>query len=417
MVSPRLLPLLQLLHPNLSVRPPDDVDWKHVLTPNLNFRFGALISSQSEHKRVRLPEELKVQFKQTSRSQGLRSIMLKAILSKVLNAFAREKIDCCVLKGSHLALLVYPAANFRFSCDIDLLIRESDLSAATQCLEKLGFVQRNPEMEIIDHDHHLVFDSEKFPIPIELHWKLHSPAHRVGDAPLELWSEFNDGQLMGAPVKLMTTEQMVVYLSSHATRHSLDQGPVVLIDLAYLIEFLQGDLNWPKIQETAKAWNAETSLALVLASLRWMRPELTPETVGGRVIEPEMSFLALEEMWQPETLDERRARTVITLSYLPPGAEAIARQYPQSKPGLASKLLWLRDRLGALIKNAWPYLHSSEQRNRMWRRVRLERCLDQDLNHSKLPVWALLSNPKRLFQRLLTFLRNKSLNLPGTKGD
>lgn len=393
--EPRLLPLLRLLHPDPSIEPQGQVDWTELLQPMILHRFAGLVATQSKKKGVELPQKLALTVAEISKRHGLRALTLKAVLIKVLKEFQQSGVECVPLKGAHLALNVYPSAHHRYSCDIDLLVRERDVFIATQALEKAGFHPQNPDQEVVDQDHHTIFVSPLLQIPIELHWKLHGAVDRVGQALVDpLWDEVIDGTLVGTPTKLMAPHQLIPYLCTHATRHHLDQGPIVLIDLVYLIHSLGNDIDWRRVQVEAAKQNAQHSLALILASLRWIVPELTPEVTGGLVTSAELGYLALEEMFKPETPEERRVRTILTLTYLGPTSEAIARQYG-TKPSLITYWKWIRDRIALLAVTAWTSLQSREGRRLIYRRVLLHDAIEGDLGAAQTRLARLMQNLRR----------------------
>ena len=70
---------------------------------------------------------------------GARNALLYRELGPVLQALQHDNIPVIVLKGAHLAALVYRHIALRPMSDIDLLVHRSDLERAVAKLHDLGF--------------------------------------------------------------------------------------------------------------------------------------------------------------------------------------------------------------------------------------------------------------------------------------
>lgn len=407
---PSLLPLLQLLHPAPSVVPPQKTDWAKLFTPSLLQRFSCLVESQALAKGLTLPPRLAEQISNISKRQQLRTLASKVVLRKVLVELCKDGIDCIVLKGAHLAQSAYRLPCHRFFCDIDILVREKDVDAACTSLSRADFYRTDPDLVVLAKDHHLVFTSPKLAIPLELHWQLHSCDHRAGQGPVEsAWQWSSQGALAGVSTKLMKPEYLIVYLCSHATRHHFDQGPIVLVDLAYLIYSSEDRIDWLKVKEAAAELRAEHSVLLILSSLQLMMPELCIDWVGESALSTDLGRMVLDEMYDPETPEQRRIRKILTLNDSGPSTGAIAREY-RSQPAYLAPFVWARDRLAA---TDWRLLLSRVGRTQLRRRLHLHRLLEADLNPrqsflAKLSVWI-----RSAFAKLLTTIASARRRLAG----
>ena len=79
-------------------------------------------------------------------------------------AFKEEKIDFVVLKG-YVIKSLYPSADMRSMCDIDILVRPNQLKTATKVMiSKLGYKKE----DIVESEHDIGFSKPPF-ISIEIH--------------------------------------------------------------------------------------------------------------------------------------------------------------------------------------------------------------------------------------------------------
>lgn len=142
----------------------------------------------------------------------------RAALLGVLGAFATARVDVVPLKGYALGRRLYRAPLVRASSDVDVLVRDADVAAATAALEGLGY-RRAPDPAVPDpHEahHHLAFVG---PCTVELHFALSSSFGRAAIAPEDVWRRARREPLEGLPAWRLGDEDELVYLASHAAAH------------------------------------------------------------------------------------------------------------------------------------------------------------------------------------------------------
>ncbi len=90
---------------------------------------------------------------------------MNAVFNEVCSAFEKDKIPYIPLKGAVIRSL-YPQPWMRSSCDIDILVKETDLQSAIDSLNGLeGYTQKG------ESKHDVIFTSSDG-IVIEIHYKL-----------------------------------------------------------------------------------------------------------------------------------------------------------------------------------------------------------------------------------------------------
>lgn len=129
---------------------------------------------------IPLPEKVKAAF-DTERVKALyRYTRLWSAYAKIEALFEEEGIDYLPLKGAYLRH-AYPRAEMRSSCDVDILVKESDLSRAAALLaDRLGFKEDGKTY----HDVSLTLGEG---IHVELHYNITENDERIDGTLSRVW--------------------------------------------------------------------------------------------------------------------------------------------------------------------------------------------------------------------------------------
>ncbi len=142
---------------------------------------------------------------------------LRYELERVCSVLERAKIPYLPLKGSVLRRY-YPEPWMRTSCDIDVLVRESDLDAAVSCIsEQLGFT-------FVARGAHDVSALSAGGVHLELHFTLiESNVVGIADEPLaDVWEQSRPvGDTM---LYEMPDELFYYYHVAHMAKHVVNGG-------------------------------------------------------------------------------------------------------------------------------------------------------------------------------------------------
>ena len=218
---------------------------------------------------------------------GARNTLLYQELGLVLQAFQQDNIPVIVLKGAHLAALVYRHIALRPMCDIDLLVHRSDLERAAARLRDLGY-SGSPAGDVAIHCEvvqHLPMLYKAPETGIELHWTPLLPTHFPGVADEGWWQRSRPATIAGAVTRVLSPEDLLLHLCLH---NACDRphGPFglglrPLCDLAEIIRRYRETHSWPEVQARAVEWHAERSVYLAL----WLARELLGAAVPPSVME------------------------------------------------------------------------------------------------------------------------------------
>jgi hypothetical protein len=305
-----------------------ELDWerlmasatKHGVRPLLYERLSAVASSMG------VPDAVLVPLRESFLMNSLRNGVLYRDLRAVLEVFQQQSIPVIVLKGAHLAQLVYKSIGSRQMADTDLLVRPDDLRRAAEALLAGGYAcELEPgtiEAWRIQHpgSHHLPYFTNPPHPRIELHWTIGAPPSSR-EAP-DVWAEAGSAHIAGVITQVLSPEDLLIHLCLHSRRHWFSQGLRPVCDLSAAVRHYQGDLNWSKVVAKARAWRAERWVHLGL----WLGKTLLQAPV------PEAALTAL----QPDGLEDRWA--ALTVDIVLSGAEA--------PPELAYALSFLNQRPG-----------------------------------------------------------------------
>jgi hypothetical protein len=199
--------------------------------------------------------------------------LLHGELQRVLAALA-PLTTVVVLKGAALGPTIYPAAALRPLSDIDLLVPERDLAAATAALQALGY-SKMPELtpginRLVEY-HTRLQGGPGGAVTVELHWRLvagaadpRSPSHDWWQQQIEPWPPLAPASTPRA-WQLQPAAQLL-YLAAHLVlQHGSGQARLIwLYDLHLLLTQEQERIDWSATIAQAETlrWTAALHTAL-----------------------------------------------------------------------------------------------------------------------------------------------------------
>ena len=202
---------------------------RHGLRPLLYERLATPSDS------LKIPEAVLRELRESYLKNGLRNQLLYRDLARVLGELREDGIPVIVLKGAHLAALVYPRMALRVMGDIDLLVKRADLKQAASRLRQLGYAFETE----VDIEAFLTGFPPPMHLPplfkpphprIELHWRI-DPAQPLQEE-LDLWQRARPARLAGVDTLVLAPEDLVLHLCLHGgSHHLLELGLRPLCDL------------------------------------------------------------------------------------------------------------------------------------------------------------------------------------------
>lgn len=294
-------------------------DWNGIIELSLLHGVGSLLLTRLRDRNLQqfIPPEILKRLHSATLHTGLKNTKLYHELANVLKGFLQESIPVIVLKGAHLAELVYSNIALRPMDDIDLLVRKHDLERAEKNLIEMGYVHLSADAERMKSTtpHHLTPFRKNGCSPVEVHWTLPSMGSFEKDAD-EIWARGHNVTIAGCPACVLSPEDLLLHVSIHASlHHRFGLGLRPLSDVAAITDRYGDVLDWEQIRTYAREWRLTSGVYLTL--------HLAKEIVGARIpdqvlraMEPQDFDIKLSE-WAKEQIFTRSAELADSSSMSP----------------------------------------------------------------------------------------------------
>lgn len=242
-----------------------DVAMRHAVAPLLYDRLKPLASG------CNVPLDVLQKLRGVYLANAARNMKIYHELGEVLTALQQAGIPVIVLKGAHLAELVYGNIALRIMGDLDLLVPTPDFVKARKTLITLGYDSGSPfDFEALcmkDKSQDLRHPHGK--AQVELHWTIEHPSHGLAVDVAGLWERAEPATLGGVATLTLSPADLLSHLCLEATYHHggvFDMGLRPFCDIATSVLHYQTRLEWNLVQCQAQAWAAAKYVYL---ALRW----------------------------------------------------------------------------------------------------------------------------------------------------
>ncbi len=267
-----------------------------------------------------LPDEIREKFRQTYYLYISKSVDQLRRAEHVLGRLESRKIKTLLFKGPAIDNFIYDGF-LRPRLDLDISVRDKDLSVLENALHNLGYTY---------------FENEKdYPIPEYLNSRLFIP-HADGLIPLHLHKHLINNMYLTVDLALsmdmenvwdevepfknyqyifmLKPELNIIYLCEHGLKHDFDQI-VFLYEIESLIRYYQGRLDWKKLVALAQGFGLGRAVYYGLYFLKevLLSADIPPEVIEG--LKPKR-FSAGERMFIKKTLAKKHRRYLSFPVYL-----------------------------------------------------------------------------------------------------
>ena len=238
-------------------------------------------------------ERVRAKLRQAYLVNGARNALHYHELAPVLRALRTAGIPCLVLKGAHLAALVYSQPAQRTMADIDLLVPMDALLPAGAVLRSLGYsAAEDSTVGVVDETvMHLPRMFKPPALGIEVHHTISRPQLPFCVEVDGLWLRARTAELAGETAQVLSPEDALLYLCLHTASHAresqgLDLAPFLLglkplCDIAATVRRYGGELDWTAVRERAVAWRTGRCVFLSL----WLAQDLLGLELPASVLE------------------------------------------------------------------------------------------------------------------------------------
>lgn len=212
-------------------------------------------------------------------NSAVHSINHKIFQDKVLDLLHRNGIPAMVLKGSALAEQVYQNPDSRVSCDIDILVKDSDIERAhiLLCRENYRWDEVVPLPFLRLRLHHTTYfpPSSKTHIPVEVHWNFSIPGFFKLSSE-EIWGQAactTEGKYTLNP------EMILVLLLMHHHRHAFKELRNA-VDIVWAFHRFTSTINWQVLAKEVKRIGLLKTSFLTIRQIEHLWPQESKNLKG-----------------------------------------------------------------------------------------------------------------------------------------
>lgn len=246
---------------------PDALDWERFFVIAESNRMLTMLDQvfQAEQFSGGIPATIANQIREKAEDIAKTAGLLSASLKEYLHRAHQKDLDTVVHKGLWLSIEVYGQASIRPGNDIDILVREGQVSDSLSILEAMGMGQFWPNL--LDdryyqrHHLHLQRCSKDLKIWFETHWALDHPYTLLTIDYEAMLDRASPGILLGEPVLCLSPAELLLSLAVHLVKHAVylptlieraDLPQIILADgmLMYYVDIVEAmkryydELDW-----------------------------------------------------------------------------------------------------------------------------------------------------------------------------
>jgi hypothetical protein len=370
------------------VEPLSEADWDDLLQQSERHKITPLFYHRLRtfHPDIPIPPTVTGKLRQAYLDNAARNLRLYNYLCKVLEILRRDSIPVILLKGAHLAELVYGNRALRFVGDMDLLVKKDDLIRVDALLLEMGCTPIDHKRIVCKNNNTFAYVMPKRDVTLDIHWSILSSMFPFSIDTDGQWERSRPAVIAGVDAAVLCPEDLLLHLCLHAgCGHGFEPGLKLFCDVSEVLQHDEGGVDWGLVQRRTREWGIGKCVYLTL--------KLTRELLG--VALPE----GLMEALKPNDFDERfvtlarnqifsrRLRTGHPLSMWPAVArfwgsarlrdkvllflkgfflprEAMARLYPPPADSIRIYFYYvvrLRDLLRLFGRDVWRLLRRDEK--------------------------------------------------------
>ncbi|MFA7232072.1 MAG: nucleotidyltransferase family protein [Victivallaceae bacterium] len=273
-----------ILRDNLSATCKHDIEnmlleeWNSIYHVGYCNNLLPLLYYKLKTHKISVPSQIEITLRNDYLNYSGRDLKRKSQLLEMIKLFNDNGIEHILLKGSHLAEIVYTNSALRMMGDIDILVSHKDIEKAFNVLINEGYYDgsqpdgSNIVKDVYVHHYPVLYKDNLF--PVELHRYLFEN-NDLKNIDL-IWSRAQTVNIGGMASKVMELEDMLVYTALHGLKyHTQKLGVNFLYDLHAII--IQGNINWDIVAERIKDndWgNSKTLYSALVMTKKYLNTNI-----------------------------------------------------------------------------------------------------------------------------------------------
>ncbi len=353
-------------------------DWSEVVQLAIRQRMAPLLYAQLKTFPAQdIPGRVFKRLEREYLNSAMTNMVIFTEFSGVFNLFQENDLPFIALKGAHLAEMVYSDPALRIMTDLDILVREMDVSRAASLLMQIGYAPW--DKTVADPaDHHLPPLVKRGTVPVEIHWGLHRVRVPGRADIVGLWERAVPAKLGSGKALVLSVEDLLLHLSLHAVQHDFESKLSSIYDVHEIIRSSHSQINWKELEARAHRWGAEKALFLMLLLGVDLLGTAVPIGFLERIRPADfaqdfLEFARVQIFADTKAVSERMAemyrtrrlcdkiRILIEILFCPPKCSDKNRPVPQS-----AQFLYFLRRLKSLLRSEyghsmWQIRHADEK--------------------------------------------------------
>ena len=355
---------------------------RHGVAPLLYHRL------RTSHSVIPVPADVMQRLRQAYLENVARNMGLYHNLGKVLELLYRDNISVIVLKGAHLAELVYGNRALRFMGDVDLLVHKDDLMRVEAVLIGMGYIPLEQNRTISKDNQHFGYILSKWELHLEVHWTILPSIYPFDIDINNQWERSKPTIIAGVEVAVLCPEDLLLYLCLHACRHRFEPGLRCLYDICKTLQHYNGGIDWGLVQLRTRQWGVGKCVYLTFRLAKELLGAILPDGLieALKPCDFDERFIALAreqifskrmgtehilslspdiaKFWRSKRLRDKAAAFLIILKEVFPAREVLAREYPP--PSDSGRIYFyyaihFKDILQRHGRNVWRLLRGDEE--------------------------------------------------------
>lgn len=225
-------------------------DWDALIEESDRYDVAPLLYHRLRifHSDIPIPANAMARLRHIYLQSAGRGMHLYHELGKVLGLLRHANIPVIVLKGAHLAELVYGNIALRPMGDVDVLVHKDDLMRVEEALLGMGYAPAECHRQIAEDNCHFVYGLPNRELFVEVHWNFLSSNYRFRIDIDGQWKRSRQVIVAGVEVSVLGPEDLLLYLCLHTSKHLFEMGLKPLYDIFETIRYFGKEIDWKQVE-------------------------------------------------------------------------------------------------------------------------------------------------------------------------
>jgi hypothetical protein len=214
-----------------------------------------------------VPEKIRLELTLFYKAKVQKNLRFTGELLRLFSLFEQSAIPIAAFKGPVLAHSVYGDISLREFSDLDVIVKQADLSKAEDILASQGyqpdFADRAYRSAFLSYQGQYAFRHRNTGLSVDLHWRLSSKGLAFPLQITEIWPRLEPVVIAGRTILTLAQDDLALFLAAHGTK----EGWRSLIWVCDFAEFLRKyqDIDWAALLDRAQRSHSSRRLLLAVA--------------------------------------------------------------------------------------------------------------------------------------------------------